>query len=189
MKKTLNWFLDKWLAGFITASIFFFAKIYYDLPPDQKRNFFHFQWVSYLVNFRIELWKVFLIVLFLLFMFKVSRGRNRQIRRNNPTNRKLLSSPFISYKTDQFGIDNAKWTWNYDYNESSEQINIINLAPLCPICDTPMLVDDSYGPISSGSCSKCRLEGRNSNFAVRQNQYDVQQEIIRRITSEEYKTK
>jgi hypothetical protein len=31
--------LDKWLAGFLTASFFFMAKVYYDLPTEEKEDF------------------------------------------------------------------------------------------------------------------------------------------------------
>ena len=34
--KVFDWILDKWLAGFITASIFFLLKLYIDLPLDVK---------------------------------------------------------------------------------------------------------------------------------------------------------
>jgi len=50
MKKLINWLIDKWLAGFITASIFFLLKLYIDLPADSKDHFFKFEWFSELLK-------------------------------------------------------------------------------------------------------------------------------------------
>lgn len=186
MKKLLNWFIDKWLAGFTTATIFFISKIYYDLPKDKKANFFHFEWVTSIINYPIKLWKVFLIILFLLLMFVVSRWRIKQKQMYRPKQKKLPNDPAFSYTIDTFGVNNAKWTWTYDHRDYDNTILVKDVTPVCPVCDNKMEIDNMFSSRNSATCSKCRLDGKNYYHQLRQNEYDVQQEIIRRLKSGEH---
>jgi hypothetical protein len=184
MKKVFNWLIDKWLAGFITATIFFIAKVYYDLPENKTGNFWNFQWIKSVINYQIKFWIVFCIVVFLLLMFYVSRLRARQKKATNPVKELSSSDPLSRYTKDTFGVNKAKWAWRYEMGFDNK-INIIDVVPICPTCNNEMYIDPRFSA-TYAECSKCRLDGKLSTYPLLQNPIDVHVEIIRRIRSKEF---
>lgn len=56
------------------------------------------------------------------------------------------AKPFLNYKTDVL----KQWTWEWEYSVYDGGFEIINLIPLCPICNTIMKL--SYG---NYECVRC----------------------------------
>jgi hypothetical protein len=183
LKRLGTWLVDKWLAGFITASIFFLLKILYDLTPGERGAFFRFKWFTSLANTEIEIWKYGLFTTFFLILYRIS---NRIKKGNNKRAAQASQAPpelakiITNYTSDNFGTNRAKWVWILRWNEFDKRLYIDHLSPLCPKCDARLDLIDEYG-ISYGLCSKCRLEGRKPEQPVQQAPYDVEQEIRRRI--------
>jgi hypothetical protein len=178
MKKLVNWLLDKWLAGFITALIFFLLKTYIDLPTEKKANFFQFSWLKSILKTDVELWIVLLVVGFLLIMFARKKNVKGKVKSFTP---RSLKPDYIS---DSFGQDNAKWVWDLEYDATNGKQTITNLKPVCPVCNTAMEIDTFTE--RTAVCYKCRLEGKMHIFEVKQLARDVGQEIVRRYNSGEW---
>lgn len=178
MKRVINWLLDKWLAGFITALLFFLLKLYLDLPSDKKAIFFNFSWVGSILNSEIKLWKVLVIICFLVIMFF-----RKKIKSESP-NYNVHTPQKPNYRTDFFGQNNAKWAWDFEFDSDSNKFNVINIAPLCRVCSCSMELD-TYS-FRSAVCPKCRLEGKRCDFEIKQLLIDVSKEIVRRYNSNEW---
>ncbi|MDR0506575.1 MAG: hypothetical protein LBH32_07145 [Dysgonamonadaceae bacterium] len=97
MKKIFNWILDKWLAGFITAGIFFVLKLYIDLPAESKTNFFSFQWFVDLMTTNIPFW-IILVIILLTVLKSQSKKSNMYSFLDAPKNH------FEKYNPDVFGV-------------------------------------------------------------------------------------
>lgn len=185
MKKLFGWLIDKWLAGFLTASFFFLLKLYIDLPQEEKSNFFNFKWLKSILTTDIKLWQAIIAIAFILTMVVV---RNWWKKKKDNSHSKFLSrpnEPAFNYRIDTFGVDNAKWTWDYDWDPYKKTIMVKDVLPLCPVCNSKMELDN-YST-SSATCVKCRLEGKNSYFPLKQFDSDVSKEIVRRLNSGEWK--
>jgi hypothetical protein len=187
MKRLLNWIIDKWLAGFITASIFFLLKIYLELPTESTKHFFSFNWLTEILKFQISLYIVIVIIIALIIITRIekSRATSKLKAKNLPLYPPKPNFPFENYKADTFGYKKSKWTWNYKWNRIKAQFEINDLVPSCQRCDIPMdLQTSSYG--DTATCHKCRLEGHDGYFKVSENITDIEKEIIRRIDKNEY---
>lgn len=187
MKKLFTWIVDKWLAGFITASIYFTAKIYYDLPFVEKQHFWDFQWLNSVINYPINLWIVFLICAFIILMFKFSKWLPLQ-KNSAHTSTTTHSTPhYLQYTSDAFGKNKSIWEWGYVFDENRNTYIINDLRPICPKCSSMMVISPAtllY--VATAECSRCRLEGRISTFPLKEKKEDVELEIIRLIKSNEY---
>ena len=188
LKKVFNWLIDKWLAGFITASFFFFLKLYIDLPEERKTNFFNFDWLGYILKTDMAIWKVIIIIGFLILMFWVRNWW--KIGKEYPLSKDFnrLNHSSSIYRVDTFGVDNAKWTWDYDWDPSKENIIIKDVLPLCPVCNSKMEFD-SHDSSDYAICTKCRIEGKNYHFHLNQFFGDVAKETVRRLNSGEWKSR
>lgn len=184
MKKIIDWIIDKWLAGFLTALFFFMLKLYIELPPEKKSNFFNFRWFNAIINTEIKLWQAIIAFTFILLMFFVSK-KWRNMKGNSSLKSTIKPNIASSYRVDSFGTDNSKWTWNYEWENYEKKYIVIDVVPLCPVCNTKMEID-SYVR-TRATCAKCRLEGRHSSFIIKQDDGDVAKEIIRRLNSGEWK--
>lgn len=186
MKKIIDWIIDRFLAGFIIATIFYFAKLYHDAPTDEKKNFFQFNWLTEIFEVEVKLWKAGLVILIIIFLIILSK--RLKIKKSRPTEDVLpkLDEDIQKYRTDTFGVDKAVWTWDYSWNTVTKSYNIINVTPLCPVCRQKMELNTSHYSGNSAQCSKCRLEGRNSTFELRQYASDVGAEVVRRVNSGEW---
>ena len=187
MKRILNWIIDKWLAGFITASIFFLLKIYLELPTESKKHFFSFNWLTEILKFQISLYITVVIIIALLIITRIekSRATSKLEAKNLPLYPPKPNSAFENYKTDTFGFKKSKWTWNYKWNPIKGRFEIKDLVPSCQRCDIPMhLQISSYG--DNATCHKCRLDGYDTYFQVSENISDIETEIIRRVEKNEY---
>ncbi len=103
---------------------------------------------------------------------------------------KAIQKPdFHKYTEDVFGVDEDSWVWYWVDDE------VEGLSPACPTCGRPGMINHLHPAqmlqsINTGTyfdCSKCRLEGKKSDFYVSQNSMDVRLEIYRRVDSGEYK--
>jgi hypothetical protein len=188
MKNFFSWLIDKWLAGFITASIFFTAKIFYDLPPEVKSNFFKFTWFNSIINYPIKFWIVAVVVLVFFLMNRLSRWNDKQ-KLNTPKPKKAFKPtihPEIgAYTSDTFGPSRSRWTWEYKFYQHNNGWDIDKLVPVCPTCGTKMELNEFMGRFDFATCTKCRLERKFNQHQLRENPYDIRQEIIRRITEKE----
>lgn len=186
MKKILNWIIDKWLGGFITATIFFLIKIYIDLPKERKINFFNFDWFIEIINYNISLWIVFIIITAIVIInrFEKKNLRKKLTAIDSPENNIPLNT-FGHFTSDIFGVNQNKWTWNYKWNSLKQHFEIFDLKPICKICNSEMEYSHSDYSHNYASCSKCRLEGRAYFFPIAENIIDVEKEIIRKIRNKE----
>lgn len=189
MKRIFNWFIDKWLAGFITASIFFILKLYVDLPAESKKHFFSFNWFSELLQTKIAFSTIALIIILIIILTRIEMAFFKAKR--NKSDYSFLDAPknnFEHYRCDIFGVNKSAWTWNYEWRAYEQKFVIANLEPLCKQCGTPMEINTFYKP-NSAECHKCRLEGKQYYFQVNEHITDVEKEIIRRIQNNEVKIK
>ncbi len=188
MKTIFSWLIDKWLAGFITASIFFTAKIFYDLPPGVRGNFFKFNWFNSIINYPIKFWIVAIIVLAFFLMYRLSRWNDKQ-KLTTPRPQKVFKPtihPEIgAYTNDTFGPRKSRWTWGYKFDKNNNAWNIDKLVPICPTCGTKMELNVFMEHFDFATCTKCRLEGKFHQHELREDPYDISQEIIRRIAEKE----
>lgn len=177
--KLKNWIIDKWLAGFISGGIWFLAKLYFDMPVEQKGYFFNYQWFWNLMNVGIKAWQVLIFFFAIIFFHQLQVNR---IRRGTKAYIKP-KNPFEQYKRDAFGPYQEKWSWDYYFDTIREQFQIRNLHPLCPTCEAPMEVEP-YNP-QNAICQKCRLEHRIFQKNIKTLEVDVNFEIRRRIINGE----
>lgn len=188
LKKIFNWLINKWLAGFMTATFFFMLKLYLDLPDEKKTDFFHFEWLKSILQTDMVLWKVIVLISFVIIMFWV---RNWWRKRKENTLSDFLSrpnDPSFDYRVDIFGVDNAKWAWDYDWEPYKKLMIVKDVLPLCPVCNSKMETDSFYS-LNSATCVKCRLDGKQYRYSLRQIDSDVKKEIIRRLNTGEWKTR
>lgn len=186
LKKVLNWLIDKWLAGFMTATFFFLLKLYIDLPIEQKVDFFHFNWLNSILQTSIVLWKVISLISFVVGMFWL-KSWWKKMRENSQS--EILSrpeNPAFNYKIDTFGIDNAKWTWDYNWDPYKKKFLINEVLPLCPVCSSKMELENYR--YDSAICARCRLEGKIYHFHLHQLVDDVSKDIVRRLENGEWKS-
>lgn len=189
MKKIFDWLIDKWLAGFITATIFFTLKLYVDLPSESKTNFFSFKWLTDLLNKQIDLSTVAIIVISIIILTRIEKALLKS--KNKGPDYSYLKAPknnFESYKRDIFGVNKTTWTWNYEWRAYEQKFIIADLKPACRQCGTPMEINTFYSS-NSAECHKCRLEGRQHYFQLAEHIADVEKEIIRRIQNNEVNLK
>ena len=184
MKKIFTWLIDKWLAGFVTASIAFVAKLYVDLPLESKSKFFNFEWFKQLMATQFSLSTVIIIVLLIIIFTRIEKA---VLKKNSIKSIHRPTSPpenqFENYCKDIFGVNKTTWTWQYEWNSYSKRFAIDNLKPSCKICQTPMELDNySFG---YASCHKCRLEGKSYSSHIHEDISDVSKEIVRRIENRE----
>lgn len=189
MKKLFDWIVDKWLAGFITASFFFILNlyIYIDLPEESKSNFFRFKWFKELMAYKLSLMTVIIIVLFVIILTKVDKAIQKA--KTKKSDNCFLTPPknnFEKYNTDTFGISKARWTWQYKWSANDQEFYITNLNPICNQCGTVMELSPMF-PHNSADCYRCKLEGRQYSFSVSENTFDIKKEINRRIQNNEVK--
>jgi hypothetical protein len=185
LKNIFNWLLDKWLAGFMTGSFLFLLKQYIDLPAESKNDFFHFHWIKSILLTEIELWKVIIIISFVIIMFWT---RNWWKKRKENSIADYLRRPNdleFNYRVDIFGVDNAKWTWDYDWEPNKKTMIVMDVFPLCPVCNSKM----QFYPSNSATCAKCRLEGKQYHFHLQQFDSDVSKEVVIRLNTGEWKTR
>jgi len=182
MKKIFSWLIDKWLAGFITASLFFILKLYIDLPTESKSKFLSFTWIRDLMETQVSLLTVIIISIIIIILSQIDKYVHKQKYSSVDD---LYSSPINqaeNYREDVIGVNKNKWTWNYKWSYMDQSFLIIDLKPACPKCGTPMDNTDRYSP-HSFECFKCKLEGEIFHYSVREDTSDVCKEIIRRIKS------
>lgn len=189
MRKIINWIIDKWLAGFITASIFFILKLYIELPAETKSNFFRFEWLKELMSTQLSLFTVLIIISIIILITRIDKSILKA-KFNSKNNDSDFPNPpknhYEHYKSDIFGINGSKWVWKYEWQPYKQHFIITDLRPLCPKCKTPMEIDTSSILFSNqADCYKCRLDGKQSTFTIRENIGDVEKEIIRRIKNNE----
>ncbi len=117
MKKLFAWMIDKWLAGFLTATIFFLLKLYLDLPEESKQNFFSFVWIGDLLQTPISLSKVLIIFIIIIVLTRIERAFVKaKFQRQDDAYLKTPESHFENYKRDVFGVNGTTWTWKYNWN-------------------------------------------------------------------------
>jgi hypothetical protein len=180
MKKVFNWLIDKWLAGFVTASFFYLVKLYNDLPEDSKSSFFNFSWVEDLLNEKVQLSTMLIVVLIVVFITRIEKALLKAKYNSEDDLYEEPKNSFEKYRKDVFGVNNTIWTWKYEWRPFEQKFVIVDLKPNCYNCNTPMEYRSFYGS-HSATCHKCRLEGKISDFQIRENINDVEKEIIRRI--------
>lgn len=187
MKKVFHWIVDKWLAGFITTSLFFLLKLYIDLPAESKAHFWGFKWLIDLLQTQIALSTLIIIVVAIIILTRIEKAyvKNKSKKRDDDDVPKALQSHFESYRQDIFGINKTTWTWRYEWRAYDQKFVITELKPSCRRCETPMEVDRHY--LDSAVCHRCRLEGRQNSFQLTENYSDVEKEIIRRLRDNEVK--
>jgi hypothetical protein len=185
MKKIFDWLRDKWLAGFITATIFFILKLYFDLPIESKANFFNFMWITDLLNKQISLLYVAGIVISIFIITRIKRALLKSKNKSpNQSYFKVPKNEFDSYKRDLFGVNKTTWTWNYEWSAYKQKFIIVDLKPSCRKCGTPMEIISFHSP-SSAECHKCRLEGGEYYFMLTEQIQDIEKEIVRKIHNNE----
>jgi len=187
MRRIFNWMIDKWLAGFLTASFFFLVKIYVNLPAKSKENFLSFKWLSDLLETKISISIVIIIILVIIVLSRIEKAhfKSRQKKRDFSF-QKEPNNPYAKYTRDTFGKSKTSWTWNYKWDRYKKVFLIINLKPVCKQCGTPMEITTFYSS-NSAECHRCRLEGRNSFYQLTEFLEDIEKEIIRRIDNDEVK--
>lgn len=179
--------IDKWLAGFITTSTFFMIKLYLDLPPESKSNFFKFGWISEILRTQFSLSTILMIVTIVIILTRIEKwylkSKNKVIE---PVTPKVPHNAFETYRRDTFGSNKTTWTWNYEWRSYEGKFIISDLKPVCRQCGTSMDIRGSHSfYVSSTDCYKCRLDGRYSQFQLTENIGDVEKEIVRRIQNNE----
>lgn len=187
MKKIFDWIIDKWLAGFITASIFFTLKFYIELPPESKSNFFSFHWLTELLQTQITFSTVAIIIFVIIIFTRIEKALLKS--KNKNPDYSFLKAPknqFETYRKDTFGVNKTTWNWNYEWRAYEQKFVIADLKPVCRQCGTPMEINTFYSS-NSAECHKCRLEGRQYHFPLTEHISDIEKEIIRRIQNNETK--
>lgn len=187
MKKLINWLIDKWLAGFITASIFFLLKLYMELPPESKDHFCKFDWFNELLKTELSLLTVLIIIVIIIVITRIEKALLKA--KSKKDDYSYLNAPknsFEKYNKDTFGVNQSYWTWSYDWKPYDQKFEIADLKPLCPECGTPIEINRLYSS-HAGECFKCRLDGKRYHYPINENIEDVAKEIIRRIQNNEAK--
>lgn len=185
MKKIFNWLIDKWLAGFITASIFFILKLYIELPQESKDNFFGFNWLKEILQTNISFSTVLIIIVIIVVITRIDKALTKsKDKRSNYDFLKAPKNHFANYRKDTFGVNKTTWTWNYEWRAYEQKFEITDLKPLCGQCGTPMEIDTYYAS-NFAECHKCRLEGQQYHFRLYEHIADIDKEIIRRIQNNE----
>jgi hypothetical protein len=87
MKKIFDWIIDKWLAGFITASIFFILKLYIDLPKESKDNFFGFNWLKEILQTQISFSTVLIIIVIVIVLTRIEKAILKSLLSGKKNNR------------------------------------------------------------------------------------------------------
>jgi hypothetical protein len=175
LQRLKSWLVDKWLPGFITALSLFIFKLYLDLPADQKGSFFRFNWVYYIINTKFELWKIvllFFIIGVIYYSGKKMSSKKSQVKREK------IPKQVLAYIQDKFGSKKSIWMWEYGWNQYGEY-RPANFRALCPKCIVPMT---PYYNMNKALCTKCRLEGRPSDY-ITEDSTDIEHEVIRRINN------
>jgi hypothetical protein len=180
MKKIFDWIIDKWLAGFITPSIFFILKLYMDLPKESKDNFFGFHWLKEILQTQISFSTVLIIFVIVIVLTRIEKA----ILKSNYDFLKPPINHFEHYTKDIFGFSRTTWTWHYECRAHEQKFVIADLKPLCSVCDTPMEIKTRYSS-NSAECHKCSLERRPYSFSLNERIEDVEKEIIRKIQKNE----
>jgi len=114
MKKIFDWIIDKWLAGFITASIFFILKLYIDLPKESKDNFFGFNWLKEILQTQIAFSTALIIIVTIIVVTRIEKAILKS--KDKKSNYDFLKAPknhFENYMKDTFGVSKTTWTWHY----------------------------------------------------------------------------
>lgn len=184
MKQIFKWLIDKWLAGFITASIFFLLKLYIDLPESSKGNFLNFNRITTVLNTKIDLYKVLLVIFGIIVITRIEKANFKsKVTGVKEKTSKPPKNQFENYTKDVFGVNDSTWIWQYEWNSYRQQYEIVQLSPICKQCGTAMEVHSYlYG---TASCHRCKLEGRKYNFPLTEQTPDVEKEIIRRVKNNE----
>jgi hypothetical protein len=186
MKKLFNWIINKWLAGFTTAGIFFILKLYIDLPAESKSNFFSFKWLVDLMYMPVTLLTLLITILVIIILTRIEKALLKF--KYTKDDYKWLKVPkiyFEKYNSDVFGVNQTKWCWRYEWKPLDRKFEIIDLKPVCRQCGTAMNIPALY--FHFAECHKCRLEGREYNFHLNEDIRDIEKEIIRRIENNEIK--
>ena len=93
-----------------------------------------FEWiynqVASILNFQISLW---LVVIIIISIWIVIRIRKRKTTPEYPY--------FWNYRKDKF----KTLTWKWDYENYNSKWDIVNLRPLCPTCETPLIPNGEIG--------------------------------------------
>jgi ribosomal protein L37AE/L43A len=179
MKKIGIWLIDKWLAGFITTAFFFILKLYLDLPAENKTTFFNFGWFSKILNTPFHLKYTILIIILLIVITRIER---RIYKSQKSAESDIFEEPetdFLHFKSGYFGATLSKWTWDYKWRIYEQKYQIVDLQPSCKKCDIPMQLERI--PYGTATCHKCRLNGKNDFYQIRESPSDIEKEILRMI--------
>ncbi len=99
--------------------------------------------------FQVELsiWQILLAI----FLFLIIKGILKNFKKET-TNDTLDENHWLNYKEDS--IDGVKWKWNWQKNTMTGKMNIDDLRPVCPNCETPMDLHES-GSYQFADCPRC----------------------------------
>ena len=125
---------------------------------------------------------ILLIIYIAKSIFKHFAKKNKAIEEET-----IPNNPYGEYVEDTFGANNARWTWTYAWDTKRNSWKILNIIPLCPTCKSRTEKDVFLTIGSYANCPKCRLDGYDYHVRVLQLQSDVEQEIIRRVESGEWR--
>ncbi len=181
IKKVYEWFIDKWLASLLTATIVFILNYYKDLPETEKKVFFHFTSIKTFLNSGIAVWQVALVLVFIVILHFLQIKKLKKEKSQPPKKKIPDDAPFLKYKSDKFGQE--RWSWDYEWSQYDEKYSLLHIAPNCPKCNTKMEYD-AFGGV--GTCFKCRIDGKQNTFKVNQLPNDIGKEIERRVHSNEF---
>lgn len=175
-----------WVLGTLALGIFINVLDRYfnfNIYPDSITNFFSRVWNGIIAAFtyRIPVWIILVVILIIVVHLQADKA---------PFNTSEALSdnkiPFQVYTKDKFGSDNSLWGWQWS------DTKLINVAPICPVCENLTYVNlfKTHHSLSSktiAECPKCRLDGRNHTLERNEDVQDIKHEILRRIRTGEYK--
>ncbi len=177
IKKIFDWIIDKWLASLLTGTLFFFAKIYYELPATEKANFFDFSWLTSILTYKISVWQVGLLSVFfiLVILFK----KTKVIRMSPKTKEVFDQQTGEDYREDVFGTDKAVWTWSNKWDSIRQMLNISDAVPKCPSCNHSMKIHNFARNMAV--CTNCKLENKQFEYSLKQLPSEVIEVVINRL--------
>lgn len=153
MKKVKIWLKSPWSISIGTAVFSFLMTICYDLLKDKPvfstlASIFIAIWnflIAFL-NFELKVWWVLLgiaLIIFIIYILYIIEIKNSE------SNRPL----FLGYTKDT--ISGLHWEWIWE-KQCDGNWGIENLHPICPNCETPLVLSYEHG--SRLVCLRCNRE-------------------------------
>lgn len=177
--KLFNWLKNNVLGNLIAGLLLIPIPMYFNLPKEQRGNFFSFSWIGKALTVNVPLWISLCLmgVIWLSWKLRSEYLKNKKYKDVQQTQPPLYQ--YLNYKSDVFGKSNSFWSWDYHWDLRGRRYTIIELSPNCPICSDKMrFTNPSH---VEARCSNCALNGKFEFHTVNEKIEDIERAILSRI--------